>query len=112
MTMAMTCLRTRITPALAAVLFTCTTVYIGMQLHPGELQGGHRVRTRHSVAMSTAPRARTPARTCPLFFARPADPFDWTRAFPVGNGRMGALLAGSVWHDRIPISDDTLYSGQ
>lgn len=46
-----------------------------------------------------------------LRFTRPAQPNDWTRALPVGNGRLGALLAWDPWEDRIALSDDTLFAG-
>jgi hypothetical protein len=44
----------------------------------------------------------------PMFFHLPAS--DWTSSFAVGNGRMGALLGWQPWADKIPITDDTLWT--
>jgi alpha-L-fucosidase 2 len=35
----------------------------------------------------------------------------WQDAFPVGNGRLGAMLFGGAKAERIALNDDTLYSG-
>ena len=34
----------------------------------------------------------------------------WVDAFPIGNGRLGALLWGQPWDERMPLSEDTLYT--
>jgi alpha-L-fucosidase 2 len=36
---------------------------------------------------------------------------DWNRAFPIGNGRLGAMVFGEVDDERMALNDDTLYSG-
>jgi alpha-L-fucosidase 2 len=36
---------------------------------------------------------------------------DWNRAFPAGNGRLGAMVFGDIDCERISLNDDTLYSG-
>ena len=46
-----------------------------------------------------------------LAFREPAQPFDWTRSLPIGNGRIGALMFGQPWSMRVPLSDDTLFAG-
>ncbi len=35
----------------------------------------------------------------------------WTDALPVGNGRLGAMVFGGVPADRLPLNEDTLWSG-
>ncbi|GGD79758.1 glycoside hydrolase family 95 protein [Paenibacillus nasutitermitis] len=35
----------------------------------------------------------------------------WTEALPVGNGRLGAMIFGSVEKERIQLNEDTLWSG-
>jgi len=34
---------------------------------------------------------------------------DWNRAFPIGNGRLGAMVFGEVDDERMALNDDTLY---
>ena len=36
---------------------------------------------------------------------------DWNRALPIGNGRLGAMIFGEVWHERIQLNEDSLWSG-
>src|SRR5665213_391327 len=37
---------------------------------------------------------------------------DWmTQAYPIGNGRLGAMLFGGVTSDRIQFNEDTLWTG-
>ena len=45
-----------------------------------------------------------------IFHDRPAEG-DWNRAFPAGNGRLGAMVFGDIEEERIALNDDTLYSG-
>ncbi|MCC2315770.1 glycosyl hydrolase family 95 catalytic domain-containing protein [Cellulomonas xiejunii] len=35
----------------------------------------------------------------------------WTDAFPVGNGRIGAMVHGGTAHERLQVNDDTCWSG-
>lgn len=35
----------------------------------------------------------------------------WTDAFPVGNGRLGAMVHGGTDHERLQVNDDTCWSG-
>jgi hypothetical protein len=44
----------------------------------------------------------------PMLFHLPAA--DWTSSFAIGNGRMGALLGWQPWEEKIPITDDTLWT--
>ena len=48
--------------------------------------------------------------TAELWHDRPAET-DWNRAFPAGNGRLGAMVFGEIDEERIALNDDTLYSG-
>jgi len=45
-----------------------------------------------------------------FFHDRPANG-DWNRAFPTGNGRLGAMVFGEIDEERLSLNDDTLYSG-
>jgi len=45
-----------------------------------------------------------------LWFAKPAE--KWTDALPIGNGRLGAMVFGGVFDERIQFNEDTLWKGQ
>jgi alpha-L-fucosidase 2 len=45
-----------------------------------------------------------------LWYAQPAE--KWTDALPVGNGRMGAMVFGGIFDERIQFNEDTLWTGQ
>ena len=44
-----------------------------------------------------------------LKYNKPAE--CWNEALPVGNGRLGAMLFGGTFCDRIQLNEDTLWSG-
>lgn len=44
-----------------------------------------------------------------LFFDKPA--IDFREAFPLGNGRMGAMVFGGVTKEKIILSEASLWSG-
>jgi alpha-L-fucosidase 2 len=44
-----------------------------------------------------------------LWYAQPAE--KWTDALPVGNGRVGAMVFGRVFDERIQFNEDTLWKG-
>ena len=44
-----------------------------------------------------------------LWYPRPAQ--QWTEALPLGNGRLGAMVFGTVQNERIQFNDDTLWTG-
>lgn len=44
-----------------------------------------------------------------LWYKKPAD--KWIEALPVGNGRMGAMVYGAVWEERIQIDESSFWSG-
>ena len=44
-----------------------------------------------------------------LFDDKPAE--HWVEAYPVGNGRLGAMVFGGVAAERLALNDDTLWSG-
>lgn len=44
-----------------------------------------------------------------LWYRQPAG--KWIEALPIGNGRMGAMVFGSIAHERIQLNEDTLWSG-
>lgn len=44
-----------------------------------------------------------------MHFYQPAA--EWTEAFPLGNGRLGAMVYGDPHHERIALNEDTIWSG-
>src|SRR3954464_15165290 len=54
--------------------------------------------------------AAEPTGALTLWHNRPSE--KWTDALPIGNGRMAAMVYGGVDHERIPLNEDTLYSGE
>jgi len=44
-----------------------------------------------------------------LWYRRPAP--QWDHALPVGNGRLGAMVFGNTYRERIQLNEDTLWSG-
>lgn len=45
-----------------------------------------------------------------LWYQQPA--VKWTEALPVGNGRMGAMVFGKVYHERIQLNEESLWAGK
>ncbi|MGC8638377.1 MAG: glycoside hydrolase family 95 protein [Isosphaeraceae bacterium] len=54
-------------------------------------------------------KARPAEQALCLWYRRPAGA--WLEALPLGNGRLGAMVFGGVLSERIPLNDDTLWSG-
>ncbi|MEU8221993.1 glycoside hydrolase N-terminal domain-containing protein [Kribbella sp. NPDC048915] len=54
-------------------------------------------------------RDRMTAAATELVYDAPAE--DWLAAFPLGNGRIGAMWFGGTGRDRIALNDETLWSG-
>ena len=50
-----------------------------------------------------------PDKALRLWYTQPAE--KWTDALPVGNGRMGAMVFGRVFDERIQFNEDTLWKG-
>jgi len=44
-----------------------------------------------------------------LWYTQPAK--EWTQALPVGNGRLGAMVFGSVETERLQLNEDTVWAG-
>lgn len=44
-----------------------------------------------------------------LWYVKPAE--KWVEALPLGNGRIGAMVFGGVYKERIQLNEDTLWSG-
>ncbi|HJP92489.1 MAG TPA: glycoside hydrolase family 95 protein [Pyrinomonadaceae bacterium] len=44
-----------------------------------------------------------------LWYDKPAS--EWTEALPVGNGRLGAMIFGSLANEQLQLNEDTLYAG-
>ncbi len=44
-----------------------------------------------------------------LHYTQPAT--KWTEALPVGNGRLGAMVFGDMWNERLQLNEATLWSG-
>ena len=47
--------------------------------------------------------------TTAIWSARPAE--KWENAFPVGNGRLGAMVFGKTDEERIQLNEETYWSG-
>lgn len=45
-----------------------------------------------------------------LWHDRPAGQ-DWNRAYPLGCGRLGAMVFGNIAHERLQLNEDSLWSG-
>lgn len=60
----------------------------------------------YAVAACTAEQAETPYL---MKFSEPAGP--WVEAFPVGNGRLGAMVFGRVDKELLQLNEETLWSG-
>ncbi|MBW8865027.1 MAG: glycoside hydrolase N-terminal domain-containing protein, partial [Verrucomicrobia bacterium] len=45
-----------------------------------------------------------------LWYQQPAE--KWTDALPIGNGRLGAMVFGGVFDERIQFNEDTLWTGK
>jgi alpha-L-fucosidase 2 len=56
-----------------------------------------------------APGLKPPAADVLIWFTEAAP--EWAAALPVGNGRIGAMVFGSVSQERIALNEDTLWSG-
>jgi len=65
---------------------------------------------RDKRTLDTAP-LTTDTKTTEIWHARPAGT-DWNRAFPAGNGRLGAMVFGGTANERIQINEDTLWFGE
>jgi alpha-L-fucosidase 2 len=63
------------------------------------------------VAAQTRPQAAgsTAQTAVVLWYSHPAD--KWENAFPVGNGRLGAMVVGKTDEEQIQINEDTYWSG-
>ena len=44
-----------------------------------------------------------------LWYTKPAE--KWVEALPLGNGRIGAMVFGGVYRERLQLNEDTLWSG-
>jgi alpha-L-fucosidase 2 len=63
-----------------------------------------------SVATSSVPSTGASASPLALWYRQPA--VKWTEALPIGNGRLGAMVFGGVFDERIQFNEDTLWTGR
>ncbi|NQU22812.1 MAG: glycoside hydrolase family 95 protein [Candidatus Nealsonbacteria bacterium] len=80
---------------LGAVLAVVLPALVGQVATAGE--------TAENAVHETTDRALT------LWYTQPASA--WTEALPIGNGRLGAMVFGSVERERLQLNEDTLWSG-
>lgn len=66
-------------------------------------------RSASAQAGRSAPALKPEARDVSIWFEQPAS--EWAAALPVGNGRLGAMVFGTVQQERIALNEDTLWSG-
>lgn len=45
-----------------------------------------------------------------LWYDRPAS--NWNEALPIGNGRLGAMVFGTVYSERLQLNEETIWAGQ
>jgi alpha-L-fucosidase 2 len=63
------------------------------------------------TAQSEEPRDRAaPQRPLILWYRRPAR--IWNEALPIGNGRLGGMVFGEPWLERIQLNEDTVWAGE
>jgi len=60
-------------------------------------------------AVTFSGEAQAPSSPLALWYRQPA--FGWKAALPIGNGRLGAMVFGGVTHERICLSEVSLWSG-
>ena len=46
-----------------------------------------------------------------LFYTKPSH-WDWNRALPVGNGRLGAMIYGEGSHEHFQLNEDSVWFGK
>jgi hypothetical protein len=61
------------------------------------------------IALRFVEDAPPPASPVALWYRRPAR--RWLEALPIGNGRLGAMVFGGVWRERIALNESTFWSG-
>ncbi|MGH6640776.1 MAG: glycoside hydrolase N-terminal domain-containing protein, partial [Polaromonas sp.] len=59
--------------------------------------------------LSPPPAAQGSSGALTVWSARPAP--QWDHAYPVGNGRLGAMVFGTVNRERIQLNEETLWMG-
>ncbi len=61
-------------------------------------------------ALADTPPATTQETPLVMGYKEPAD--DWLKALPLGNGRMGAMVFGSVAEERLLLNEESLWAGE
>ncbi|MEK7675245.1 MAG: glycoside hydrolase family 95 protein [Verrucomicrobiota bacterium] len=62
------------------------------------------------MAWSLNAQAENPVGSTKLWYTQPAA--KWDEALPIGNGRLGAMVFGSLSNERLQFNEDTLWTGQ
>ena len=57
----------------------------------------------------TITQTREASRSLMLWYTQPAN--EWTKALPIGNGRLGAMVYGGIEQEHLQLNEDTLWSG-
>jgi hypothetical protein len=76
-------------------------------LHSLALTGG--LVLSGSVPVGAAPHLVRQGKELKLWYRGPAAA--WVEALPVGNGRLGAMVFGTLGRERLQLNEDTLWSG-
>jgi len=65
-----------------------------------------------SISVSSAKQENIPAANSEykLWYLQPAK--EWVEALPVGNGRLGAMVFGGVYIERIQLNEESLWAGK
>jgi alpha-L-fucosidase 2 len=74
----------------------------------------HHIRNVAALALFAAavphcPAAPVTPATSRLWYAQPAR--NWNEALPLGNGRLGAMVFGSPWKERLQLNEESLWAG-
>ncbi|WP_235955160.1 glycoside hydrolase family 95 protein [Sphingobium psychrophilum] len=62
-----------------------------------------------AAARPTGAAPDTPAPAA-LWYGQPST--EWTKALPIGNGRLGAMIFGGIGQERLQLNESTLWAGQ
>jgi alpha-L-fucosidase 2 len=74
------------------------------------LIGGILIAGCSMLGTQPAPQSAEEWNNLKLWYNKPAQ--KWTEALPVGNGRLGAMVFGTVETERVQLNEDTLWAGQ
>lgn len=97
----------KILPTIALVaVFFCTAQLQAQQVKKKASQKKQRSKRPAVKLIGEAP---APQSQDTIWHRQPAN--KWNEAFPIGNGRLGAMMFGNVTQERIQLNEDSIWSG-